>query len=178
MIFEDHWSRFRTISLIFFRTTGHMSMYLTLTSRSFLWKERTAQHWLQLLVQFGALFCMMRERQCIDYESLDQMCLKDLATFAWEETMHWLWVNVMKASKRPYTVRCLLGRFQWVPSHHLNSTWLACLVGSNGTAHQLNFIWLALFGVTTLKQGQTILKMLPLFGAYDSSSTQLMSLQA
>jgi hypothetical protein len=111
MIFENHWSRFRTSSLIFFRTTGHMSMYLTLTSRSFLWKERTAQHWLQLLVQFGALFCMMRERQCIDFESIDQMCLKDLATFPWEETMHWLWVNVMKAVKRPYTVSdvCLVG---------------------------------------------------------------------
>lgn len=63
-----------------------------------------------------------------------------------------------------------------MPSDHLNATWLACLIASNGTAHQLNFIWLALFGVTTLKRGQTILKMLPLVGAYDSSSTQLMSL--
>jgi hypothetical protein len=59
---------------------------------------------------------------------------------------------------------CLIGSNG--TAHQLNFIWLACLIGSNGTAHQLNFIWLALFGVTTLKQGQTILKMLPLVGAY------------
>ncbi len=64
-----------------------------------------------------------------------------------------------------------------MPSDHLNCTWLACLIVSNGAAHQLNFIWLALFGVTTFKQGQTILKRVPLVGAFDSSSTQLMSLR-
>jgi len=173
MIFENHWSRFRTSSLIFFRTTSHMSMYLTLTSRSFLWKERTAQHWLELL---GPYFVWWERDNALTMSQLTKCAWKTLPPFLGKRPCIDFGLMWWKLVKDLHCVRCLLGRFQWVPSDHLNSTWLACLIGSNGTAHQLNFIWLALFGVTTLKRGQTILKMPPLVGAYDSSSTQLMSL--